>query len=142
MNIEVIRLYQFPIGDSKQTEGILYLRDESGVLIFECKTLELPWKDNRTGISCIEDGEYTAVKHTSPKLGASLWLQNVRGRTEILVHKVNYVRDLRGCIGVGDSLTDIDKDGLKDTTNSKKTMNKILSLLNSNTVKITIKWRT
>lgn len=124
MKIEVLRT----IDNGKQTNGVLYVVKDNKIL-FECFTLELPWKDNQRRVSCIPEGEYKAIKHRSPKFGDSVWIQNVPNRSEILIHPANYVRQLLGCIAVGDSLRDIDGDGLEDVTNSRNTMNKILALL-------------
>jgi hypothetical protein len=124
------------IDNGKQTNGVLYVEKDNKIL-FECYTLELPWKDNQRRISCIPEGTYKAIKHRSPKFGESVWIQNVPNRSEILIHPANYVRQLLGCIAPGDSLRDIDGDGLDDVTNSRNTMNKILALLpNSFEVKI------
>jgi len=32
-----------------------------------CKSLELPWRENATGISCIPAGHYTAKRRFSPE---------------------------------------------------------------------------
>ena len=124
MRIEVLRT----IDNGKQTNGVLYVVDEDKIL-FECYTLELPWKDNQRRVSCIPEGEYKAIKHHSPKFGNSVWIQDVPNRSEILIHPANYVRQLLGCIAVGSDLKDIDSDGLEDTTNSRNTMDKLLSYL-------------
>lgn len=135
MKIEVLRT----IDNGKQTNGVLYVVQDNKIL-FECFTLELPWKDNQRRISCIPEGEYKAIKHRSPKFGDSVWIQNVPNRNEILIHPANYVRQLLGCIAVGDSLRDIDGDGLEDVTNSRNTMNKILALLPKN-FDVVVKYR-
>lgn len=96
---------------------------------FSFKTLELPWKNNERRVSCIPKGIYTAKKHQSPKFGQSFWLQNVPGRSEILVHPSNYTRQLLGCIAVGDRHADIDGDGIIDVTNSKKTMAELYKIM-------------
>ena len=124
MRIEVLRT----IDNGKQTNGVLYVVDEDKIL-FECYTLELPWKDNQRRVSCIPEGEYKAIKHHSPKFGNSVWIQDVPNRSEILIHPANYVRQLLGCIAVGKDLKDIDGDGLEDTTSSRNTMNELLELL-------------
>jgi hypothetical protein len=93
------------------------------------RTIELPWRGNQRRISCIPEGEYTVISHTSPKFGRTFWLQNVSGRSEILVHVGNFTRDLLGCIAPGEAHKDIDKDGIMDVTNSRKMMNALLSLL-------------
>jgi len=41
--------------------------------MFRCHTLELPWKDNRRGISCIPDGLYDMALTMSPRFGTRLW---------------------------------------------------------------------
>lgn len=124
MKIEVLRT----IDNGKQTNGVLYVVNGDKIL-FECYTLELPWKDNQRRISCIPEGEYKAVKHRSPKFGNSVWIQDVPNRSEILIHPANYVPQLLGCIAVGSDLKDINEDGLEDTTSSRNTMDKILSFL-------------
>jgi hypothetical protein len=114
--------------NKKQTLGMLTvyenLRD-----IFQCKTLELPWKDNASNISCIPAGKYNCVKRFSKKYGWHFHVLGVKGRSFILIHQANFVRQLRGCIAVGKSHTDIDGDGLKDVTSSKDTMKKLLGIL-------------
>lgn len=114
----------------EQTIGKLRLRNCNGEVIFDCYTLELPWKDNERNISRIPAGEYFAAKHKSPKFGDTIWIQNVPNRSEILIHKGNYKKDTLGCILVGQDLVDIDGDGYKDVTNSSKTIEKLLTLLN------------
>ena len=91
----------------KQTLGGLYIFD--GVLdIFNCKTLELPWLDNQARISCIPVGHYKTHYHISPTFGRCFWVQDVPGRSEILIHKGNYNRDTKGCVLVGNGFADID----------------------------------
>ena len=124
MRIEVLRT----IDNGKQTNGVLYVEND-GTIVFECYTLELPWKDNQRRVSCIPQGTYKAVKHRSPKFGNSVWIKDVPNRSEILIHPANYVRQLLGCIAVGKDLKDIDGDGLEDTTSSRNTMKELLELL-------------
>lgn len=78
------------------TLGKLYL---DGVRI--CETLELPWKDNKTGISCIPTGTYKVVKRHSPKYKDHLHVLDVPGRSWILFHPANRTSELRGCIAPG-----------------------------------------
>jgi hypothetical protein len=127
MKIKVIRT----IDTGTQTNGVLYVIDGEKIL-FECVTMELPWKDNERRVSCIPTGEYKAVKHRSPKFGESLWIKDVPNRAEILIHPANHARQLLGCIAPGQKLLDIDKDGHEDVTNSRATMAKILSLVPKN----------
>ena len=64
-------------------------------------TIELPWRSNRVGESCIPQGAYRAICHDSPQHGDSLWLRGVTGRTEILIHVANGPHQLDGCIAPG-----------------------------------------
>jgi hypothetical protein len=114
----------------RQTLGNMLVMSDTEVL-FQCKTLELVWKNNERKQSCIPEGAYEVVKHESPTFGACFWIKNVPNRAEILIHPANYYSDLLGCVGVGQAHTDINGDGLRDITNSKKTMETLLKLLPS-----------
>ena len=96
---------------------------------FRCFTLELPWGMNKKNFSCIPEGTYEAFKYESPKNGSVIMLKNVVGRSGIQIHAGNYTSQIEGCILVGDSLKDINADGVIDVTNSKATLNKLLDLL-------------
>jgi len=115
-----------------QTIGHLIYKD------FKCFTIELPWLNNQSRISCIPEGEYTVIKHVSPKFGSCLWIQNVPDRSEILMHVGNYAgslnpatgkSDLLGCIAPGLLLADINNDDTLDISQSKPAMDRILSLV-------------
>jgi hypothetical protein len=93
----------------------------------EYKTLELAWKNNERGKSCIPVGTYKVIEHTSPKFGKCYWLQGTEPRQEILIHKGNYHTDIRGCILVGMNFKDINGDGLVDVTESGKAVNELLT---------------
>jgi len=114
---------------SDQTLGMMTLYDQHGFPFFVVHTLELPWLDNKKGESCIPLGSYIVEKRNSSKYGDHFHIINVEGRSFILIHNANYVRQLRGCIAVGNSHTDIDGDGLRDVTASKKTMKQLLKLM-------------
>lgn len=96
---------------------------------FKGKTIELEYNDNKRRISCIPAGTYTVVKRTSQKYGMHFHITNVPNRDFILIHSGNYSRQLLGCIAVGDSFVDLDKDGLKDITNSKTTLKKLVEIM-------------
>lgn len=113
----------------EQTLGNGIVFNERNGIVYTFASLELPWRDNQRGISCIPEGVYDAILHDSPKFGKSIWIQNVPNRSEILIHYANYVRELRGCIAVGRSHIDIDADGLKDVTSSRHTIKKIVAEL-------------
>ena len=68
-----------------------------------CVTCELPWKENQANVSCIPPGSYGAVRVQSPRFGNTFEVKNVEGRTHILFHKGNSIKDSRGCILLGES---------------------------------------
>ncbi len=102
---------------------------DNGEAAYSCKGLELPWKNNQRRISCIPEGMYIVKKRISPKYGNHFHLQKVTGRDWILIHHGNYTRDILGCILVGRTHTDIDRDGITDVTHSKATMKELNELL-------------
>jgi len=76
-----------------------------GVLIDDvpfCVTLELPWYGNKENVSCVPSGNYTCVRIRRPSGEETFRLLNVPGRTDILIHRANTVKNLKGCIGVGE----------------------------------------
>jgi len=86
------------------TEGMLITQDG-----FECKTLELPWRDNQQNVSCIPSGEYITKIRKSPRFGLTYWVTKVPGRGYILIHSGNYAGDVEkgykshveGCVLLG-----------------------------------------
>ena len=86
----------------KSTLGKLFLNGE----LF-CQTLELPYLDNQRSISCIPEGEYKVrlrtAKESATRDYLHLLVQDVKGRSYILVHIGNFPKDTKGCILVGQS---------------------------------------
>lgn len=89
-------------------------------------TLELPWRDNRSNISCIPEGTYLCYPRQSVKHKLHFELQNVKDRSLILFHQGNFTRDIEGCILVGMNHEDIDGDGVVDVVNSQIAMELLL----------------
>ena len=110
----------------KQTLGRLFILDNNNAIIAEWDTLELPWRDNQRRVSCIPTGSYKARKHRSPRFGHCLWLQEVPNRSEILIHRGNYHKDILGCILIGKDLSDINKDGYLDVIDSRTAMYELM----------------
>ncbi len=113
----------------KQTEGLLSIISEEGKFTFSCFTLELPDLSNQFQISNIPEGAYKVVRRWSKKYGNHFHVTDVENRTLILIHHGNFYFQTKGCILVGSSFSDINKDGLVDVTNSIKTMTKLNSIL-------------
>lgn len=123
--------------ESKQTRGHLFCF-EGDKKLFECKTLELPWVRNKKNISCIHPGVYLVKQFQSESKGLVYLLMNVFDRTYIEIHAGNYHTDILGCILVGATFADINKDGLKDVTSSRQTLSSLLEKM-GNEFKLTIK---
>lgn len=99
--------------------------------VFNCETLELPNKNNARQISCIP-----AAKYNWAKVPAStaipyphIAILDVPDRDGVCIHAANYHTQLRGCIAVGKNEIDINGDGQKDVTESKKTFEKLMAIL-------------
>jgi hypothetical protein len=112
-----------------QTKGELFVLDENAKILFQCFTLELPWKNNERKVSCIPTGEYDIVPRWSQKYTNHLHILDVPNRDFILIHEANFVRQLEGCIAVGRRRIDIDGDGLIDVTESVKTKLELLKFV-------------
>lgn len=102
------------------TLGILGIRGFGGIRLYECVSLELPWKNNAREVSCVPAGEYDIVLEYSQSKKMDLWeLKDVPGRSEVKIHIANYVSDLLGCIAPGLRWADLNKDGIIDVANSR-----------------------
>jgi hypothetical protein len=89
MKLELIRTYY-----TNGTNGQLLYNGEK-----VCSTIELPWKENASQISCIPEGQYELRKRYSPKFGWHFLLMDVPGRELILIHPANNaLKELKGCI--------------------------------------------
>jgi hypothetical protein len=102
-------------------------------LLFSCKTLELPDLGNQVNCSCIPAGCYQVIKYDWVNHGLVFWVQNVPGRTDILIHAGNYAAgvkiDTKGCILVGSGFEDINGDGSIDIIETRKTLDRLISIL-------------
>lgn len=116
-------------GGEKQTLGTLQVLDGLCNEKFSCHTLELPDKDNQVRVSRINAGTHTVKKRYSNKFKWHFHITGVDGRSYILIHAGNFYTDILGCVLVGSGLIDINRDGLKDVTNSRNTMAELLELM-------------
>ena len=111
----------------KQTIGSIVGVSEVGHERFRHDTLELPWLDNQSNISCIPIGRYKAKKRHSKKHKHHLHIQDVEGRSLILIHVVNFYTQIEGCIGAGKLSNDINNDDIVDLVSSRKTLKSIMN---------------
>lgn len=114
------------------TKGTICLF-EGDDLLWTCKSLELRYLNNEKDISCIPEGTYNVIKYTSGTKGRCFRILNVPERSDILIHKGNFVSgkkiDSKGCILVGRHFTDINADGFIDIAESTLTLDRLLALL-------------
>lgn len=102
---------------------------------FSCVTLERTWD----GLPKVPVGTYECVLGTYRLEGMdhviqAYCLQNVPGHTDILLHIANYVTDLEGCIGLGDTY------GVNMICSSKDAFGRFMSHLNGvETFQLTVK---
>ena len=77
---------------------------------FQCCSIELPWRDNKSNMSCIKAGSYICQPWASGRFGDVYNVTDVEGRTYILTHRGNLAGDTllhwkthsNGCILLGD----------------------------------------
>lgn len=88
--LELHRVYD---DAGRSTKGYLYKEDGE----FLDNTLELPWRDNAKGISCIPEGTYTVKRDVH---GKHTWfsVQDVPNRTYIEIHEGYKPEHSQGCI--------------------------------------------
>lgn len=133
-------LYRYKTGD-QGTSGIFM--SSWG---YDCHTIELPWRQNRSNISCIPQGIYTVEKYKSNKYGQCFHVKNVPDRTYILFHYGNWAGDNSkgyrtnslGCILVGKRAANI--YGQRAVANSRAAMSELMdSAQNIKKFKLVIK---
>lgn len=101
-------------------------------LIFECKSLELPPRDNMRNISAIPSGKYNMALEWSDRFEKELWeLKDVPNRSEIKIHPANYYNELQGCISLGDMFIHLNADKFLDLRNSRSTVNRFHFIMGS-----------
>jgi hypothetical protein len=100
---------------------------------FTCRTGELPWRNNESGISCIPPGCYQVVWLESPAHGWCYHVQNVSDRKDIEIHSANWMGDeskgfqcqLKGCIAPGMDIGPL--EGQKACLHSKDALDGLVS---------------
>jgi hypothetical protein len=110
--IEIVRKYNT---DSVHGD-IIY----NGLLLG--KTLELPYRDNKTNISSIPEGEY----YISIKNSTRINVKNVPNRSNIQIHTGNVLSQTKGCLLIGSDIIN------NNIYNSMVTMNLLQQIINMN----------
>ena len=108
--------------DGIQTLGLFMFEGEDDRIV-TLGSLERPWKDNAKNISCIPRGTYKVTTTHSNHFKENMWLvNNVPDREGVRIHSANYFNELEGCISLGLSREDLNKDGELDMVNSRKAL--------------------
>lgn len=90
------------------TYGKLRVEASNGA-IFECVTLENPWRNNKPFVSCILAGKYPLERHSGTKYHATFKIvdEALGGlRDTILFHWGNWEWDTEGCILTGKAFSE------------------------------------
>lgn len=105
------------------TRGLLILPEE-GMVFY---TMEPPWKDNRSNISCIPKGEYICKWHYSPRYKWCYQVNDVQNRSFILFHAGNIPRHTKGCILIGSRFGKL--GGIPAVLSSKPAVRKFFDIM-------------
>ncbi len=91
-------------------------------------TLELAWKNNQRGVSCIPAGQYICRRRYSPKHGYELFgIEGVPGRSDIEIHIGNTPKDSLGCVLVGTRFGEV--RGEHGVLDSRKAFGRLMDLM-------------
>lgn len=101
----------------------------------EFYTVERPWLDNKSNVSCIPEGTYALKMRDSGVVTRSTggaysrgWeVTNVKGRSFIMIHPGNTLEDLQGCISPGKALGAV--NGKWGVLSSRPAFDELMSLL-------------
>lgn len=102
MDLQTIQLFR----TNRSDQGTFGVIIAPGLCLY---TGELPWRDNKQNISCIPDGEYLVNIKISPKYGKIYHVNDVPGRSNVLIHwgnwsgdvSMGYRSNVAGCIILG-----------------------------------------
>ena len=85
------------------THGVIRVGDRAWF------TVERPWLDNKSDVSCIPTGIYDVRMTYSPRFRTMLYeLAEVPGRFACRIHPANLAMQLNGCIALGEKRGYID----------------------------------
>lgn len=118
--------------DGSKTLGVLevYRRRNAESPLARFFTVERPWKDNATRVSCIPTGVYRLERRRSERFGLHLHVRGTEpARSLILIHAGNDVKDVVGCVAIGTGTADIDGDGDLEVTTSAVAVKRLLELV-------------
>jgi len=111
-----IKLVRY-LDDGLQTLGKMQVIGENGNVAYELTSVELPFRNNLSGVSSIPTGKYLVRSRFNSHYGKHFWVYsneasgwkentitgNGNIRTQVLIHQSNKSNYLMGCIGPGES---------------------------------------
>lgn len=107
-----------------------------------CVTMELPWRNNERGRSCIPAGTYRCCLRWSEKHQRKVYeICDVPGRSDIEIHSANWPEQLLGCVATGTAFGKI--EGRRGISESKKALDKLEAWASGEEFELTItdpKW--
>lgn len=96
--MERVVLERLESGD-QGTFGRIHTR---GLTLF---TVERPWLENRSNVSCIPTGIYRCVWTYSPRFNRKMYLvDGVPNRSGVRFHSANLASQLNGCVALGEKM--------------------------------------
>jgi len=108
-----------------------FIHGTFGVLIIDgvvfCCTLEPPDQLNQTSISSIPAQQYICERYKSTNHPNTFQVMNVPGRTKILFHAGNFLRNTEGCILLGQYFGKLKNS--RGTMNSGKTFERFMEIM-------------
>jgi len=110
-----LKLYRISTDLNVGTFGVLKWADRPAPFAL---SLENPWLDNKTNVSCIPSGDYKCLPFNSPTHGKTFIVTDVPGRTFILFHRGNTHLHTAGCVLIGEQFEYL--DGIPAITHSRK----------------------
>lgn len=133
------------------TFGRLYLLDAEGTHDLDWDSLELPWKENRTGISCVLPGIYTAKLVYSNHFQRMVYLfEGIPDRTAVEMHPANWAgdealgwhSDLRGCVAIGNGRGELAYKGKPQAAilHSKDALDQFIEATGGEDIEVQFEW--
>lgn len=124
---------QRDIDTGNETIGTLHIEGADLPVLY---TVERPWLNNKPRASCIPAGTYRFVPHNGTKFKNVWRLENVPGRSAILIHIGNTANAVIGCIAVG--LRRAKFGGRPGVADSSKAINLLRSYMAGKSGSITV----
>lgn len=101
-------------------------------------TLELPWKNDESNVSCIPKGTYICRYTLSPRLRKFTYeVFGDRKRTGIRIHSANFANQLLGCLALGEKIGKM--DGRKALLISRPAITKLEQAMERKTFQLEVK---